>query len=94
VTSINPLHTLLLAIVVAAILLWITSVVDLEPYFRPSTTGVDVKTTGSLDTVSSTIAMSETTFADVSPINSDHDVSPVNSDHDVSPIEALTKDEL
>jgi hypothetical protein len=38
--------------------------------------------------------MSETTFSDVSPINSDHDVSPVNSDHDVSPIEALTKDEL
>ncbi|KAG1308542.1 hypothetical protein G6F64_005962 [Rhizopus arrhizus] len=35
--SINPLHTLLLAIVVACMLLWLTTLVDIEPYLRPKT---------------------------------------------------------
>lgn len=32
--SINPLYTLLLAIIVAAFLLWLTTVLDLDPYFK------------------------------------------------------------
>lgn len=32
--AINPLHTLLLAIVVSGLLLWITSIADLDPYFK------------------------------------------------------------
>lgn len=45
--AINPLHTLLLAFVVAGVLLWLTTLVDLEPYIRPKQEESSVNVTSS-----------------------------------------------
>lgn len=55
--SINPLHTLILAIAVACVLLWLTTLVDLEPYLRPKAIVQEthVQKTTAIDDVMKTI---------------------------------------
>ncbi|KAI9482956.1 MAG: WD40-repeat-containing domain protein [Benjaminiella poitrasii] len=46
-TAINPLYTLLLACIVAAVLLWLTTLVNIEPFFK-STDNNELKSTPSI----------------------------------------------
>lgn len=43
--AINPLYTLLLALLVSGLLLWITTVVDLDPYFKAKSDALLATTT-------------------------------------------------
>jgi WD40 repeat protein len=60
---INPLYTLLLACLVAGILLWITTIVDIQPFFKPeindtsssmTTTNLEIPTTTTTATTTTT----------------------------------------
>lgn len=70
--AINPLHTLLLAIVVSSLLLWITTIVDLDPYFKAkeeqylqSTSAVESIASSSSISASSLTALTPTTVQSV-----------------------------
>lgn len=70
--AINPLHTLLLAIVVSSLLLWITTIVDLDPYFKAkeeqylqSTSVVESIASSSSISASSLTALTPTTVQSV-----------------------------
>lgn len=54
--AINPLHTLLLAILVSGLLLWITTIVDLDPYFKAKEEQYRLKNTSIVESTSSSVS--------------------------------------